>query len=477
MNVSRRGFIKATATTLVSLLIPGKAATAATQGRRGHKVKPAYILSGGATTDGILVHSTLSPQDRHAAVNLAVSRYPSMAQPSYVGTQQADEDSIVRHTVGGRQPNTTYYAKLWSEGKFVGETIRFKTLPASTGSWTRSIAVVSCMANASDQFSTELAWQDVLEWSPDDIWHLGDWGYWGGLIRRTASYRKDLYHYLRTMRHFNVMRNAIQRSALNVVAISDHELTTGGDPNDGMLNSQASIRELVAFQKLMPVRSYGDTRTPRRGRYYSYDIGNQVRVIVTDFRSPDRSNSRDPDGPAKTMFGATQLSWLFSQLDSTKVNLIVNETAWLADPDQRGRGHDKPWFYNYEQKIIANHITQGGYKVAWIGGDRHYVGYLAGQGTPHNTLGNFPCYISSGMSKNSLDLQQGELMTWQHGAGHAHPSVPVCGYMRITLSFNAATNQVTINGHGRAVLDTSPHRSQWQISDIPGGTATDTWTL
>jgi hypothetical protein len=333
------------------------------------------------------------------------------------------------------------------------------------------------MSNASDRFNTELAWRDVLEWAPDDIWHLGDWGYWGGLIRPTASYRKDLYHYLRTMRHFNTMRHAIQRSGLNAVTISDHELTAGGDPKDGIFNSRESIRELVAFQKLMPVRTYGDTRSPRRGRYYSFDIGDQVRVIVTDFRTPDRSNSRDPDGPDKTMFGSTQLSWLFATLDSTKVNLIVNETSWLADPDQRGRSHDKPWFYNYEQRIIADHITQGGYQVAWIGGDRHYVGYLAGEGDPHNMLGNFPCYISSGMSKDSLDLQDGELMTWQHGAGQTHPERPVCGYMRITLRYDADSNEVTLYGHGRAVLDTASHRSQWQMSDIPGGTATDTWRL
>ncbi len=475
MKVRRREFLKVAATALVSFLIPGRVANA--RDRLTERVKPAYTLAGGASTEGTLVHSTLSAQDAYTYVDLAVSTNPSMSGASLVGVQRADRDSIVRHTISGRAPDTTYYAQLSSEGKPVGDTLRFKTLPTGTESWSRSIAVVSCMGNASDRSTTELAWSDILEWAPDDIWHLGDWGYWGGLIGPTESYRKDLYHYLRTMRHFETMRAALRWSALNVVAISDHELTAGGDPGDGILNSPESIRELVAFQKLMPVRTYGDTRSPRRGRYYRYDIGSQVRVIVTDFRSPDRSDSRDDDGPNKTMFGATQLSWLLSTLDSTKVNLIVNETSWLATPNQRGRGHDKPWFYNYEQKVIANHITSGGYKVAWIGGDRHYVGYLAGEGDPHNTLGNFPCYISSGLSKDSLELQDGELMTWQHGADQTHPTLPVCGYLRITLSYDSAANEVTIHGLGRAVLDTSPHRSAWHISDIPGGTATDRWSL
>ena len=96
-------------------------------------------------------------------------------------------------------------------------------------------------------------------------------------------------HYAKSMSAQSTMRRAFQGAVMNVVTISDHELTINGDPKNGIHNSPETIRELVAFQKLFPVRTYGDTRSPRRGRYYSYDIGTSVRVIVTDFRSPDRS--------------------------------------------------------------------------------------------------------------------------------------------------------------------------------------------
>ena len=177
------------------------------------------------------------------------------------------------------------------------------------------------------------------------------------------------------------------------------------------------------------------------------------------------------------MFGATQLAWILDRLDSSRVNLIVNETSWLATPG--GRPTDKPWTYFHEQKIIADHIVNGGYQVAWIGGDRHYVGYLRGADDGsgvYNTLGGFPCYIGSGTSKSQLQLAPGELMSWQFGAGPDHDR-PVCGYLRLVLSYDNVKRQVTLQAQGRAVLDTTKPMSQWVIEDIPGGTATDSWHL
>jgi phosphodiesterase/alkaline phosphatase D-like protein len=445
-------------------------------------VDPSFILSGGAAPDGVLVHSTLAPADAGKQVDLAVWRADGSGQPELVGLEAADEDSIVRHVVNGKAADTAYLAQLVFSGARVGEKVRFKTLPpAADASWTRRIAVVSCQNNAKFPLTTGLAFDDIQSWRPDDIWHLGDWGYWGQEIPAGASYKKDLVHYSKSMGVQSSMRKAFQGAVMNVVTISDHELTINGDPTGGIHNSPETIRELVAFQKLFPVRKYGDTRTPRRGRYYSYDIGTAVRVIVTDFRSPDRSNVTDDDGPDKTMFGDIQLAWLFDTLDANKVNLVCNETSWLADFNDQpgGKRSDKPWTYPTEQLKIRDYIMGHNLKVAWIGGDRHYVGYLRGTDDGSgvfNSRGEFPCYISSGTSKNQLPLQPGELMTWQFGSG---PDLEkqVCGYMRLTLTYDAPSRKVTLHGQGRAVLDTSKPKNKWVIHDIPGGVAVDSWTL
>ncbi len=441
------------------------------------RITPAFILTGGANADGVRVSSMLSLADKGARVDLAVWRADGAGSTTLAGEQVADNDAIVRHQVAGKEPNTAYFARLVYQGELIGERARFTTLPASGHSWTRKIALVSCQSNASNPSVTDLAWRDVIAWRPDDIWHLGDWGYWGSLIPRDASYKRDLAHYRMCMRDQPTIRQAVQLADLNVVTISDHELSANSDPPGGIHDSPESIRELIAFQRLFPVRTYGDTRRPRRGRYYSFDIGSAVRVIVTDFRSPDRSNIGVPDGPRKTMFGATQLAWILDQLDSSRLNLLVNETSWLAEPGIRPT--DKPWTYFHEQNVIVNHIVNGGYRVAWIGGDRHYVGYLRGTDDGsgvYNTLGGFPCYIGSGTSKSQLELAPGELMTWQFGAGPDHDR-PVCGYLQLELSYNHVTRRVTLQGHGRAVLDTTKPKSQWVIDDIPGGTAADAWRL
>lgn len=442
------------------------------------EIVPAFILSGGATADGVQVHSMLSLADKGAHVDLAVWRADGIGGRVLVGEQVADNDAIVRHRVVDKEPDTAYFARLVYQGKLVGERIRFTTLPGGERSWTRKIALVSCQSNASNPMVTDLAWRDVIGWRPDDVWHLGDWGYWGSFIPEGASYKRDLAQYRRSLREQPAIRQAIQLADLNVVTISDHELSANNDPPGGIHNSPESIRELIAFQKLFPVRIYGDTRQPRRGRYYSFDIGAAVRVIVTDFRSPDRSNIEDLDGPQKTMFGEAQLAWILDSLDSSRVNLLVNETSWLATPGVRPT--DKPWTYFHEQKVIADYIVNGGYRVAWVGGDRHYVGYLQGADDDgsgvYNSLGGFPCYIGSGTSKSQLELFPGELMNWQFGAGPDHDR-PVCGYLQLLLSYDHETRQVTLQGHGRAVLDTTKPKEQWVIEDIPRGTASDSWRL
>ena len=439
------------------------------------------MLTGGATSTGILVHSQLSKADKHVPLNLTYWRADGTGTARHAGLKRADKNAIVRHVVQGLDPDTAYFGRLLFGDRRIGETIRFTTLPAASGSWSRTIAVVCCQSNASSRLNTDVAWDDVASWQPDDVWHLGDWGYWGGAIPGNASYKEDLGHYVSSMSLQDSMRLAIQAADMNVVTISDHELTDNGDPKGGIHNAPQTIRELLAFQALFPVRTYGDTRDPRRGRYYSFDIGDAVRVIVTDFRSPDRSNATDPDGPDKTMFGSVQLQWIYDQFDTSKVNVLVNETSWLADPNEQpgGKHPDKPWSYYYEQQQIVAHIKQGGYQVVWIGGDRHYIGYL--QGTDdgsgvYNTLGEFPCYISSGMSKNQLPLEPGELMNWQFGAG-GDVTKPVCQYLRLTLTFDQPSNRVTLSALGRAVLDTSQPMSKWKLENLPGGTATDSWQL
>jgi hypothetical protein len=381
------------------------------------------------------------------------------------------------------QPATTDFVPI-------GEVSRVKTLPPDTGPWSIKIHLGSCQANSS---TSDAAWQDVLAWPPDMNMFVGDEGYWGGSLLATDSYTKDLDKYRALFTARTSIRQVQQAAVCGGHTISDHELydngdynnasnPTGGakgDPGAGIHESPMSKRELIAFQKLMPIAEWGDLRDPRRGRYYTYHIGATVNVIVLDFRSPDRSNSVDPDGPDKTMLGATQLEWLFGVLDPHRLNLLVFETSWVATQIVGGgQADDKPWNYATEQNAIAARISGTDsvatvYPCALLGGDRHYVGYLDG---PSNPLGGFPCYIGSGWEKNGLPLAVGEVLTWEFGSvplGSPVEYRPVYGYMQLVLSDDGANN-VTLAGTAR-VADT--RAGVFTLGTPDGMTCTNTWTL
>jgi hypothetical protein len=438
----------------------------------------AFSLAGPAA-DGALVVTMLGREDVGKTMDLAFSTTADMTDSRLVGVQTVDVDSLVHHTIAGQPPGTVYYTQpASSTGTRFGEVSRIKTLPSTTGDWSMKIMLGSCQTNAKGSI-TQLAWRDILAWQPDLLMHLGDWGYWGGAIGPQAPYSKDLERYRASMDNLADMRLAMQCAPLGSVCISDHELADNGDPPGGMFDSPYSKRELIAFQKLMPVLSWGDTREPRLGRYYSYDIGSSVRVIMLDFRSPDRSRATMVDGAAKKMLGDTQMAWLFATLDLTKVNLICFESNWLATPYPQNTGSpaaDKAWNYFNDQQIIASFITTGGYQVAWLGGDRHYVGYLAGES---NTLGGFPCYLGSGFEKNGLSLSDGEALTWQYGV-NPNPELGellVIGYMQLVLSYVASTGVVSLTGTARVTdTQTDPDPAHWAMMSPPELTATDIWT-
>jgi hypothetical protein len=441
-------------------------------------------------------------------MKVGVSTSADMSGMTLSASATVDSLSIVQHTITGLTADTQYYVQPATVGGVLfGEVAKVKTLKTS-GAYTMKIMLGSCQDNGDESPGISLVYQDILDWAPDSNFHLGDWGYWGGNINGTTDGPdKDIDKYRNSTAAKPSYRAAMQAAGLGAVCISDHELYDNGDynndtnpngghygdPGAGAFGSPMSERELLAFQALMPIRSsqYGDVRATRKHRGYSYDIGTKVRVIVVDFRSPERSNIGDTDGAGKTMLGATQLAWLLATLSTTRLNILAWESAWLANaatgPSNRD---DKPWSYRHEQQTIVDKINATGpyaggstYQVAYFGGDRHYVGYLA---AGSNTLGGFPCWIGSGWYKNSLTLNAGEVMTWQVGAGRTDSAkTPVCGYMQITLTYDG-TNQVTISGKGRAVTDATITASYdagtdtfdettWTLTDTAVGSKT--WTI
>ena len=299
-------------------------------------------------------------------INMLVSTSPTMSSPTTVGPVTIDSNYMTTHLVNGLTPSSMYYLQLATpDGTPFGDVMTAKTLPPATGSWSLKINPFSCQSNGPDQYS--LPWLDMLAWGPDMNIALGDTGgYWGGTIAGSDPFTRDLQKYVNSAQVKPVMRKVWHSAVFGGWLISDHEIYDNGDynnannpnggaiflpgtntldPSSGIHNSPQSIREIQAWQAMTPTTSFGDTRTPMRGRYYSYVIGNQVKVIVLDLRSPDRTTTTDKPvtDPNRTMLGAAQKAWFYSQLDPKKAqpDPVRDQLGGRPVPREQGRLPDR----------------------------------------------------------------------------------------------------------------------------------------
>jgi hypothetical protein len=158
------------------------------------------------------------------------------------------------------------------------------------------------------------------------------------------------------------------------------------------------------------------------------------------------------------MWGAAQEAAIFAALSTTKANIIVNETSWWQTVSSGAA--DKPASYPDAQQRLNDKINATGAYTGqhdysthtlWIGGDRHYLGYFD---AADSDLG-IPQIISSGMSKNSLSLQDGEVPTWVYNSGlRTLQSIQLNGATSFTITYAGQTTASITAGDSAASVKT-----------------------
>ncbi len=134
------------------------------------------------------------------------------------------------------------------------------------------------------------------------------------------------------------------------------------------------------LREYWPIASPADDphRLYRRVRY-----GADLELFILDTRQY-RSRNADPDGPAKTMLGATQLAWLLDGLRASTATWKVIVTSvplsipkggdatvpgndgWAGGPDGTG--------FEHERQVVVDVILHDTIKnVIFIGGDVHWA--------------------------------------------------------------------------------------------------------
>lgn len=516
-DISRRGFfgVAAAAALLVSPLrrlrdgVGGGAAGRAGAGGGGGAAPQVdyatleYGLTGGWTPDGFLVTCQFDPvSDAGKPIRLAVSSTQDMSNiVAIVGPVTSDSDALARFPVTGLPELAGVVTQYFCQAMEPSTTTLFGEV---FGGWTRmsdveadysfDIVLGSCLSGGEfvGPYGSQKALCDAADLNAPLLLHLGDWGYWGQSIKWTDGddYTKDLGKYITSMNHpaLTQLRRLVHGANIEA-CISDHELHNNGDgitdPQDpdydgdahGAYECPHTIRQMTAHKKLFPVAVWGDGASGTSHRGYYIDLAPHVRLVVSDFRSPQRDQYSDGTGdqdPDNTqMWGADQETWLFEDafdVDEHTVILFVNETAWW----RRATGdntEDKPASYLVAQGRFMDRLkgtgAYAGYppiidRFVWLGGDRHYCGYLSRS----DATDGFPQFIGSGFCKNSLMPKQQEDMTWRSPVrSDRFAWFPVVGYMKLTLSYDHTTSTVTLSGVGRIVESTHRQRGDGSVTD------------
>jgi len=161
--------------------------------------------------------------------------------------------------------------------------------------------------------------------------------------------------------------------------------------------------------------------------YQAFTVG-RVRFIMTDLRS-ERSVTRSPDGPDKTMMGKPQKAWFKSELikakDTHALIVWVSSVTWQY---RTGEHPDRWGGYHHERREIADFIKKNGIRnICILAGDHHALALDDGSNSDYATGGGAPIpnFVAGSLSSKGY-LKGG---TFSHGGYSGNLQF---GIMRVT---------------------------------------------
>lgn len=387
-------------------------------------------------------------------VRLKIATDLAMTQNvTYAPAQQPDTYGYVHHTAAALSPGTQYYYQLAnttqgsSTETVTGPVGMCKTLPASGSPQSFKVSLVSCVTQ---QATDTAAIDDWVNWNADIKIFTGDQNY-SGIISTDLRTQVQVYETQIGLSGIGSTASAaagypssysmMHGRAWGFYCRSDHE----SGPDNGDSGPASAVPHvpvnIAAAQRVFPFGTLGDiVNTPVHGLWQSWTAG-RVRFIMIDVRNLDRSPSANTDDTSKTMLGAQQLAWLYSELIQPEpLKVIVGDTQWAGPASALldSEGLDKWWDYSTERTAIINYIqanrTQIG-NLMWWHGDSHLVGTIS---AGNNSWGGFPVYCAAPMHNIGGGLNSSVWDNYYDNSGGN-----MRGYGRITISDDGRT--ITVN--------------------------------
>lgn len=279
-----------------------------------------YLWAGAATTSSLQAVFCL---DGSASVRAAFSTTADFAAPTYSGTVSTDANNFARPgDVTGLTADTRYYYAAEIDGALdLTHVGRARTQPLAG---TIRMTFGSCWAGTGQGGATTPDHPVGAAVAAQDAHvhlFLGDLGYPNNVLASETPYRTN-YALLHSSPNFALMASSV---AFDYVW-DDHDF----GPDNSNSTAAGRTQAATVYRQAVPHHPLSDTGAI----YHAFDAGPSVRVVVTDlryYRSPDT----DPDGPDKTMLGATQKQWLkdewLAAKNAGKLIVWCSSSVWCID--------------------------------------------------------------------------------------------------------------------------------------------------
>lgn len=298
--------------------------------------------------------------DRSAVVKAKVDR--SAGEPrlrigeTEVPAQEISASGVATFRLEGLTPDTGYGYRV----AVGGASLEGRLQTFSEGPLSFKFVFGSCARTGSSHRIFET--MESLE--PLFMLHMGDFHYENISVNDPARFQRAFDQVLSSPR-----QSSLYRSAPIAYVWDDHDY----GPNDadgshpGKPAAQATYDEVVPHYPL-----HWEDGLPR-DLHQAFTVG-RVRFLLTDVRS-QRARADAPDGPDKSMLGASQREWLLGEIEAARgryaLVVWVNPVPWITEPgSEHGWGH-----YDWERRHIADRIREAGMngRLLMVSGDGHMV--------------------------------------------------------------------------------------------------------
>ncbi|MBM0203502.1 alkaline phosphatase D family protein [Micromonospora sp. STR1s_5] len=351
-----------------------------------------------------------------ASTRLVVSTNADLSAPVYSPAAAVDSAGVVKLTRTELTPNTDYYFGVEADGVLMVDGRGSFTSDPTPGVPT-SVSVVfgSCQQTNSNAVTFAKMANRVGPYGrARRALHEGDMHYRDPGAGFTAADVRAQYRSSLAQPNMQVLLTTVPTTYE-----PDNHDWGGADSHAG---SPAGPVVAAGFRQFVP--HYALPAPDGVGMWQSFVLG-RIRFIILDTRS-QRSPRTDPDGPSKTLLGAAQKAWFFSELEKPEpLKIIVSGIYWRLDSATGDRWGS---YYTEWAEIRAWFAAHPQVQAYVVFGDRHAL--AADDGSSPN------CYLPMA---GGAPFDQGSTQSfepWSHGyyEGVANTNLKAYGALDITDS-------------------------------------------